>query len=71
METAKYMTSIRLSRYIWELKEKNMKIAVKWEIINKTVSYRKKKSKFYRLCLEEKLTVILYEDPQEHAEQGI
>ena len=50
-----------LSKYVWELKEKNIAHKIKWEIIKKSVPYRCG-TRFCELCLCEKY-FILISDP--------
>ena len=47
-----------LSKYVWELKDKNINHAVKWEIVKRSVPYRCG-TRFCELCLCEKYCILI------------
>ena len=51
-----------LSKYVWELKDKNIEHAIKWEIVKRSAPY-KCGTRFCELCLCEKY-FILKSDPE-------
>ena len=53
----RYETETELSKYIWELKKSNKNYEIKWEIIKKSNTH-KRKSGICNLCLDEKLAII-------------
>ena len=57
----KYENETELSKYIWELKKKNVEHVIKWDIMKKSNTF-KRKSGICNLCLEEKLLIITNKD---------
>lgn len=53
----KYTNSTELSKYIWQLRDKNEEFNIKWTIINRTRPYNNI-TKRCDLCLTEKLMII-------------
>jgi hypothetical protein len=53
----KYEKETELSKYIWTLKRKHKNYTIKWDIIKKT-NTGKRKSGQCNLCLEEKLQIL-------------
>ena len=53
----KYENETELSKYVWDLKKKNMDHYIKWEILKKSNTYRRKSGNC-NLCMEEKLAII-------------
>ena len=53
----KYENETELSKYVWDLKKKNMDHDIKWEILKKSNTYRRKSGNC-NLCMEEKLAII-------------
>ena len=54
-----YASETELSKYIWELKDKNIDFEIKWDILKRTNGYNKI-SKSCSLCLMEKFMICNY-----------
>ena len=52
----KYCYCTELAKYVWELKEKNIALIIKWEILSRV--YGNPKQNMCILCLAEKLWII-------------
>ena len=52
----KYNKSTELSKYIWELKDKDITPSIKWKIVSKVIS--KTRVNFCKLCLTEKFHIV-------------
>ena len=57
----KYRFSTSLSKYYWELKDKNLTPNVKWEILRQTQTCRNLDAPCH-LCLEERIAINYFED---------
>ena len=53
----KYQKETELSKYIWDLKTENSDFSIKWDILKKS-NTGKRKSGMCNLCMEEKLHII-------------
>eukprot|EP00111_Clytia_hemisphaerica_P012693 TCONS_00037353-protein len=60
----KYKNKTTLSTYVWSLKDKNVLPNLKWSIMKRVKSYSNT-SKVCRLCLQEKLEILRYENKSE------
>ena len=58
-----YSKDTELSKFIWELKDKNISFDIKWEIMKKTQGYNKI-SKSCSLCLAEKFYICYFRDKE-------
>ena len=56
-QNRRYREETKLSKWIWELKEKNKQYEIAWDIVKKCVPY-KPSSKNCDLCLSEKLCIV-------------
>ena len=56
---SKYKHATELSKFVWHLKDKNIKYSVKWRIIAKCSSYSTK-TKRCQLCLHKKFLIIYH-----------
>ena len=57
----KYATDTELSKYIWDLKDKNANFKIQWSIIKNASSYTPS-TKSCNLCLSEKLLICTFKD---------
>ena len=55
----KHKHSTELSKYIWQLKQANVKYSIRWKILKKCKAYSNK-TKRCNLCLYEKFIIIYY-----------
>ena len=55
----KYKHATELSKYVWNLKEKEISYSIKWRILKKCKSYSNK-TKRCNLCLHEKFLIIYH-----------
>ena len=56
---AKNKNSTSLSKYIWDLKDNDIKFSIKWRVIKRCKAY-KSSSKRCNLCLHEKFLIICH-----------
>ena len=56
---AKHKNSTSLSKYIWDLKDNDIKFSIKWRVIKRCKAY-KSSSKRCNLCLHEKFLIICH-----------
>ena len=64
INNVKYKNSTTLSTYVWSLKEKDITPTLKWSILKRVKSYSNT-SKTCRLCLQEKLEILRFENKEE------
>ena len=57
----KYKNETQLSKYIWELKQKNADYTLTWDVEKKS-NLRARKSGLCNLCLEEKYAIIRHKE---------
>ena len=57
-----YKDSTALSKYIWDLKNKEKKFEIKWSILKKTNAYHPK-TRICNLCLTEKTLILISTHP--------
>jgi len=57
----KYQTETELSKYIWNLKRKNVIYSINWDIVRKSNTHRRD-SGLCNLCMEEKLQILSAKD---------
>ena len=57
----KYKSEIELSKYIWNLKSKNINYSIDWRIMKQTSGYNKI-SKSCSLCTSEKLAILKFKN---------
>ena len=55
--SSKYKHATELSKFVWHLKDRNIKYSIKWRILAKCNSYSNK-TKRCQLCLHEKFLII-------------
>ena len=56
---SKYKHATELSKFVWHLKDRNIKYSIKWRILAKCNSYSNK-TKRCQLCLHEKFLIIYH-----------
>ena len=56
-----YQKETELSKYVWMLKNQNLKYSITWNILKQTSGYNKT-SKICNLCISEKLEICKYRD---------
>ena len=54
----KYKNSMKLSKKVWDLKEKGQDFKISWKIIDRTQPYRRG-SKYCNLCVTEKYHILM------------
>ena len=52
-----YRNSTELSKYVWDLKEREREFLIQWSILKRTACYSNV-GKSFRLCLQEKLCIL-------------